>query len=253
MPGSLITDPWFYLTAVVAVLVVGIAKGGLAGGIGIIGVPLMALTVGPARAAAIMLPVLMVMDALAMRTYWRRWDSVNLRIMLPGALLGTLIGFATFRWMSGDGLKVLVGVIALGFSLNWYLSRGVSAGRAPGWRRGTFWSALAGFTSFSVHAGGPPIHVYLLSQKPEKTTFQATTVAFFFVVNWLKLPPYFWLGQLEPGNLATSLVLVPLAPVGIALGAWLHRRIDELWFFRVVYTALLGVGGKLIYDGLAGG
>lgn len=252
MPDSLITEPLFYGTAVVAVLVVGIAKGGLAGGIGIIGVPLMALTVGPVRAAAIMLPILMVMDGLAMRAYWRRWHAESLRTMLAGAVLGTGIGFATFRFLSADHLRIMVALIALGYSLNFFLNPGVKPGKRPGWRRGTFWSTVSGFTSFSVHAGGPPIHIYLLSQKLDKTAFQATTVVFFFVLNWLKLPPYYWLGQLDIGNLATSLVLMPLAPVGIALGTWLHDRIDETWFFRVVYTALLGVGAKLMYDGLTG-
>ena len=114
------------------------------------------------------------------------------------------------------------------------------------------WSTLAGFTSFSVHAGGPPLHIYLLSQQLDKTTFQATTVAFFFGINWLKIGPYAWLGQLDGSNLATSLVLAPLAPIGILLGARLHHRIDEMAFFRVVYASLVVLGLKLIHDGLAG-
>ena len=120
-------------------------------------------------------------------------------------------------------------------------------------RGGAFWSTLAGFTSFSVHAGGPPLHIYLLSQRPDKMTFQATTVAFFFAVNWLKIGPYAWLGQLDGSNLATSLLLAPLAPVGIVLGTWLHHRIDERIFFRIVYASLVVLGLKLIQDGLVGG
>jgi len=119
--------------------------------------------------------------------------------------------------------------------------------------RGTFWSTLAGFTSFSVHAGGPPLHIYLLSQRLDKTTFQATTVAFFFGINWLELGPYAWLGQLDGSNLATSLLLAPLAPVGIALGTRLHQRIDERIFFRVVYASLVVLGLKLIQGGLMSG
>jgi len=143
----------------------------------------------------------------------------------------------------------MVGGIALVFALRWWLVRSPGRARPAGYLRGTFWSTMAGFTSFSVHAGGPPLHIYLLSQQLDKTTFQATTVAFFFAVNWLKLGPYAWLGQLDGANLATSLVLAPLAPVGIALGAWLHHRIDERVFFRVVYASLLVLGAKLIHDG----
>jgi uncharacterized protein len=245
----MISDPWFYLTAIIAVLIVGIAKGGLAGGIGIIGVPLMALTIGPVQAAAIMLPILMLMDVLALRVYWRQWDNRNLLIIIPGAILGTILGLLTFKYLTPDHLRLLIGVIAVGYALNWFLSLGPKAARSASRVRGTFWSTLSGFTSFSVHAGGPPIHVYLLPQQLGKTRFQATTVAFFFLVNWFKLGPYAWLGLLDWSNLGMSLLLAPLAPVGIFLGSWLHRRIDERMFVMVVYVSLLGIGLKLIYDG----
>jgi hypothetical protein len=246
----MIDDPWFYATAVMAVLILGIAKGGLAGGIGLVAVPLMSLTIEPARAAAILLPILMLMDMAALRSYWGQWDRRSLVTMVPGAGIGTVIGFATFEFLSPDDLKVMVGVIAFVFALRWWLIRTQGPPREASLRRGTLWSTLAGFTSFSVHAGGPPLHIYLLSQRLDKTTFQATTVAFFFGVNWLKIGPYFWLGQLDGSNLATSLVLVPLAPIGIMLGARLHHRIDETVFFRVVYASLLILGIRLIYDGL---
>jgi uncharacterized membrane protein YfcA len=244
-----ITEPSFYATAVVAILIVGVAKGGLAGGIGIIGVPLMSLTIGPVRAAAIMLPILMAMDVFALRAYWRQWDAGNLRYMIPGAVLGTAVGTLTFRYLSADALRILIGVIAVGYSLRWFFPERQRIAQSASFGRGTFWSTLAGFTSFGVHAGGPPIHVYLLSQRLDKTTFQATTVAFFFLINWFKLGPYAWLGQLDLSNLTTSLVLAPLAPIGIGLGSWLHRRIDESWFFGLVYGSLLLIGSRLIYDG----
>jgi len=248
----IIDDPWFYVTAVLAVVLLGVAKGGLAGGIGLVAVPLMSLTIDPARAAAILLPILMLMDLTALRRYWKRWDARNLAYLAPGAVIGTLLGLASFDLLSPSALRGLVGVIALAFSLRWWLSREAPSRHGPSLGHGTLWSTLAGFTSFAVHAGGPPLHVYLLSQKIDKTTFQATTVAFFFGINWLKLGPYAWLGQLDASNLTTSLVLAPLAPASIALGAWLHHRIDETWFFRVVYASLVVLGLKLIRDGWLG-
>ena len=249
---QLIDDPWFYLTATLAVLILGIAKGGLAGGIGLVAVPLMSLTIEPARAAAILLPILMLMDATALRPYWKKWDGRNLATMIPGAVLGTAIGFASFEFLSADDLRVMVGSIAFLFALRWWVVREQGPARKANLRSGTLWSTLAGFTSFSVHAGGPPPHIYLLSQRLDKTTFQATTVAFFFGVNWLKIGPYAWLGQLDGSNIATSLVLAPIAPIGILIGTRLHHRIDETNFFRVVYACLLVLGLKLIYDGVFG-
>ena len=251
----MITDPLFYALAVPALLIVGIAKGGLGGGIGILGVPLMALAIGPVQAAAIMLPILMLMDAFAVRQWWGRWDVPNLRVVLPGAVAGILIGTFTFRYLSDDAIRVLIGVIAVGFVVHHFV--GVlrrqpppPANRAPRPIAGTLWGGLAGFTSFGVHAGGPPINVYLLRQGLDKSTFQATSVLFFMIVNWVKVPPYAFLGQFDFGNLATSLVLAPLAPVGIRLGHWLHHRVDERWFFRFIYASLLLVGVRLIWIGL---
>ena len=251
----MITDPFFYALAVPALLIVGIAKGGLGGGIGILGVPLMALAIGPVQAAAIMLPILMLMDAFAARQWWGRWNLANLRVMVPGAVAGIVLGAFTFRFLSDGAIRVLIGLIAVGFVANHFI--GVlrkapppSENRAARPIAGAFWGALSGFTSFGVHAGGPPANVYLLRQGLDKGTFQATSVLFFMIVNWVKVPPYALLGQFDFGNLSTSLVLAPLAPIGIQLGHWLHHKIDETWFFRFIYVSLLIVGVRLIWLGL---
>ena len=244
----MIADPWFYLAATVAMLIAGIAKGGLGGGIAVVGVPLMAMVVSPAQAAAIMLPVLMVMDALALRAYWRLWDRRNLRILLPSALVGTGLGFLTFGYLSANGLRALVGVVALVYAVHYFTRRASADGRQPHLLAGLFWGATSGFTSFSIHAGGPPLQAYLLPQRLHRTTFQATSVLFFFVVNWSKVVPYAWLGQWSADNLVTSLVLLPLAPLGIFLGRRLHDRVNDDLFFRVVHASLLVIGLKLLYD-----
>lgn len=248
----MIQDPLFYLSACSAVLIIGIAKGGLAGGIGMVGVPLMALTVGPVRAAAIMLPLLMVMDMLAVRAYWRKWHTGHLLYLLPGALLGTLAGWYSFQFLSVDMLKVMVGLIAIFYSTSrwWQKLLPTKQGSVP--LSAVFWGGMSGFTSFSIHAGGPPLHSYLLPKRLDRTEFQATTVGFFFFVNWMKIGPYYLLGQLDFSNLLTSLILLPLAPIGIYLGTLLHYRLNTDLFYRIVYASLFVIGLKLFWDGVTG-
>ena len=159
----LIADPRFYLAATVAVLIAGIAKGGFGGGIAVVGVPLMAVVVSPVQAAAVMLPILMVMDALALRAYWRRWDRRNLQVLLPASLIGTALGFLTFRYFSADGLRALVGLVALVYALRYFVRRAQDDAQRPHRGAGVFWGATAGFTSFSIHAGGPPLQAYLIT------------------------------------------------------------------------------------------
>jgi uncharacterized membrane protein YfcA len=93
--------------------------------------------------------------------------------------------------------------------------------------------------------------MYLLRRSLSRTEFVATSAVFFTVLNYVKLVPYTWLGQLNTENLMTSLALSPLAPVGVGIGVWLHRRVSESWFFSIVYVLLIAVGAKLIYDGVS--
>ena len=250
---TVIHDPFFYLMAVPAILIAGVSKGGFGGGLGVVAVPLLTLAVSPVQAAAVMLPILCFMDLFGVWAYRGKWDRANLRIMLPASIVGIVIGALLFRHLTAAHIRLIVGVIAVGFTLRYWLG---ASGRTPeprprSWLRGGFWSATAGFTSFVSHAGGPPVGVYLLPQRLDKTVYQATTVIFFITVNYVKLVPYTLLGQFTPGNLGTSLVLLPLAFAGMALGIWLHHRVSERRFFQVCYVLLFLTGLKLLYDGLS--
>ena len=117
----------------------------------------MAVVVSPVQAAAILLPILMVMDVLALRAYWGEWDTQNLRVLLPAALVGTALGLVTFGSLSADGLRVLVALVALSYALQYFLPRRAGEAGPPRPVAGLLWGALSGCTSFSVHAGGPPV------------------------------------------------------------------------------------------------
>ncbi len=246
----LIDDPWFYVAAIPAVLLFGVSKGGFGGGLGIIAVPLMALTVPVAQAAAIMLPVLLAMDVVAVLAYRREWDRANMRILAPAALTGIAIGTLTFRLFDDAVIRVLLGVIAVGFALNHWLRREPAEAAGRSLPKGGFWGALSGFTSFVAHAGGPPLSVYLLPQRLEKGVYVGTTVIFFALVNYAKVLPYAWLGQFDTTNLLTALALSPLAPLGVMAGLRIQRRIDQRLFYLVVYVFLFAAGLQLILDGL---
>ncbi|WP_241665565.1 sulfite exporter TauE/SafE family protein [Teichococcus oryzae] len=249
----LITDPWFYALAVPALLITGISKGGFASGGGNLSVPAMALLIPAPQAAAIALPILCAMDIAGLRAWWGRWNRREMRVILPGGLFGILIGAFAFGVMTDQAIKLMVGGIALAFLARslWLGRHGASpAPAAHSAARGGFWSAVSGFTSTIAHAGGPPLAVYLYPLRMERAQLAATTVVFFGTVNYVKLLPYALLGQLSLSNLLTSLVLLPLAPVGVRLGVWMQRRISDRLFYRVIYVLLGATGLKLVADGL---
>lgn len=248
----MILDPWFYVLAVPALMIVGISKGGFGSGIGLIAVPMMALTVPVPQAAAIMLPLLCVMDLVGLWTYWRRWDNAAMRALLPAAVIGVAVGALTFSLLSEPMLRLAIGVVAVAFVLDHWLGWRPKGNAAPNKAKAYGCGAVSGYTSFVAHAGGPPLNMYLLPLGLEKATLVATAVVFFAVVNYVKLVPYWWLGQLNPGNMTTALVLLPLAPIGMLTGAWLMKRVSQALFMRICYGFVFFTGAKLTWDGVSG-
>jgi len=243
-------DPIFWAVAVVSVLITGVSKGGF-GGLALLAVPLMALVISPVQAAGIMLPILIVMDWVSVWSYRKHWDKRILWLTLPGAVAGIAAGGLLAGYVDDQFVRVCVGIIAVGFPLYVFFKPKGQASLAKGSRPlGVIAGGVAGFTSFIAHAGGPPFQAYAIPQGLEKRTYAGTAVMFFFVVNMVKVVPYAMLGQFDATNVTTSLILIPLAPVGVLLGVWLVKRIDQQVFFRIIYGLIFSVGLKLLWDGL---
>lgn len=243
----------FYLIAIPVVLLTGISKGGFASGLGTLAVPLLTLVVDPRQAAAIMLPILCCMDVFSIHAYRRRWDLPLLKLMLPAAMLGILVGSLSFGMFNADHIRIMVGVLSLYFVAHFFLKARLenATQTAAGRNSGRFWGMLAGFTSFVAHAGGPPVSIYLFPLRLDKTVLVGTMAVFFTAVNLAKIPPYAMLGQLHGGNLMTSLLLLPLAPIGVRLGVWMHNKVPQREFYLIAYGLLFAAGIKLLYDGLS--
>ncbi len=248
-----IDDPFFYAVAVPAVLLLGVSKSGFGAGFGSLAVPLMALSVSVPQAAAIFMPLLLVMDLLGLRAFRGHFDWRLLRFLLPWGLLGSAVGFLSFKLLDARAVAGIVGVLTLVF----LAQRLVFPPRAdspppPRWL-GAILTSASGFTSFIAHAGGPPINAYAIPLRLPPLVFTATMAVFFFAVNLSKWLPYAWLGLLDMRNLATSLVLMPLAPLGVWVGVRIAHRIDPALFYRLVYAGMFLTGIKLVWDGFFAG
>ncbi|QYO76227.1 sulfite exporter TauE/SafE family protein [Devosia salina] len=243
-------DPVFVTIAVVAVLIVGLSKAGLLGGLGVVGVPLLALVMAPRDAAGMMLPVLLCMDAVAIWMYRKECDWGLLRIMLPGAAIGTLVGWALWAVVSDAVVLLMVGIVTLLFVLDAILPlRKKLEGLPPSKPWGVFWGGIAGFTSFISHTGGPPFQIYVLPRRLPPAVYAGTTAFFFAIVNTAKLVPYYFLGQLNMHNLTLSAALAPVGILGVFIGIYLVRRIDARLFYRIAYWLVFLLALQLIWEG----
>lgn len=250
MNFPLITDSYFYAVAIPAVLLLGVSKSGFGAGFGSLAVPMMALAVSVPQAAAILMPVLLVMDVLGMAAFRKDFDMRLVKFLLPFGLLGTLIGTLLFKVLSAHVVAGIVGAFTLLFLAQRLLFPPRPDSPPPPRWLGALLTVTSGFTSFVAHAGGPPISAYIIPLQLSPVKFTATLSFFFFVINLSKWIPYAWLGLLDLRNFSTSLVLLPLAPIGVWVGVTLARRISPLLFYRFLYAGMLLTGCKLLWDSL---
>ncbi len=246
----MITDPWFYAAAIPAMVVLGLSKGGFSA-IGLLNVPILALVISPVQAAAIMLPILVLNDIVAVISYRGSYDARTLKIMMPGAIVGIAIGWWTAAWVTEHEIRLIVGAISVLFALNYWFRHRLSQD-PHGHNRvaGGFWGMVTGFTSFVSHAGGPPFQMYALPLRLTPRVFVGTSVIMFAVLNTVKLAPYFLLGQFDATNLETSAVLLPVSIPATFLGIWLVKVLDAALFYRAVYVLIFVVGLYLVWEGL---
>ena len=241
----------FWVFAAVATFVVGVSKGGVPG-VGILAVPILAQVISPVVAAGLMLPLYVISDFYGLWLYRKDFDLWNIKIMVAAATIGIGIGWATAHYNSDDLVKLVVGLIGIWYSIDLYIKskkKEIEAKPADV-PRGLFWGIIAGFTSFVAHAGGIPFQMYVLPQRLSKMKYAGTSTIAFAIINALKLPPYWFLGQINLISLEKCLYLAPIALFGAWAGFKLTKILPEGPFFKAVEIALLLVSLKLIYDAL---
>lgn len=241
----------FYTTAIIAILITGVSKSGFGGGLGVMAVPMMSLFAAPQVAAAVMMPILFAMDVIIVIRYRRNWNRSVVLALLPGALLGLLLGAVSFGALNADLVRFVIGLFALVFVLQ-FLLQGRKRGNTHRASRLVVWAlgATSGFASYIAHAGGPPVKGYLLAQNMPKTEFVGTNTIFFFVLNGLKTIAYGSTGTLDLDTLYISLSIAPCLLIGVGLGIWLHEKVEQRLFVGIVYGFLALTALRLLWTSI---
>jgi uncharacterized protein len=246
-----ITSPLFWLLAIIGVILTGISKSGFAGGAGVIAVPLLSLVIPVPVAAALMLPLLLVMDAKSLHYYWRsvRWQE--LKMIAPAALAGIIVGGYLLGELPSRWLQILLGLFCIVFAL-WKKLIPI-LGRVP--YAGIIWGTVSGLTSTLLHSGGPPINIYLATRQLPKRHWLATAAVFFAMMNLVKIIPYTLTGQWQSDTsvfditisslLIIDIVLLPISLVGVWLGYILQQHISEAHFMTAC-KGLLFLSGLVL-------
>ena len=239
----------FFISVVPAIILYGIAKSGLGGSISLISVPLMTVVMPLNQALAVILPILIFSDIIAVYRFRREFDFSTLKLIVPFAALGIIIGSLTFKYFSEDLLKLIVGIMGFLFAGHYFLFK--KEKKVPTKKnllKGAIFSSIAGFSSFCVHAGGTPTSIYLLPLRLKKEIYVGTRIIFFTFVNLIKLPLYIYLSMMNFDTFYQSVLLLPLAITGIFIGYKLLKIINENLFYNIIYALILVSSTKLLID-----
>lgn len=248
----LLSDPAALAACAVAVILVGMAKGGFSG-LGALGTPVAALVLPPSTAAAILLPILIVQDVVSVWSFRHAWDRWIVTWMLPGALVGIAGGWAIAASIDEKALMGVLGAITLLFgTYRLWVERGnrvVAASTSPGWV-GTLFGVATGFTSQVAHAGGPPFQMWVTPRKLPHLTYAGTNAILFAAINWLKVPSYILLGAFTRDVVIAAALLVPLAIATTLVSVRVVKVLRPERFYTIIYLLMVMLGGKLIFDSL---
>ena len=239
----------FFLTVVPAIILFGIAKSGLGGSIALISIPLMTISMPLTTALGIILPILIFSDFIATYKYRKEFDIETLKLIVPFAAIGIFIGSLTFSYFSEELLKFIIGLMGFLFAGHYFFfKKNKEAKSVKNFLKGGICSTIAGFTSFSVHAGGTPTSIYLLPLRMKKEIYVGTRIIFFTFVNLFKLPLYINLSMMNFETFKQSLILFPVALIGILIGYQLLKIIEEKLFYNILYALIFVTSSKLILD-----
>lgn len=220
---------------------IGLSKGGLGGTAGALATPLLALVMPADKVIGLVLPILMLADVFAVALHWRRWNRKLVFLLIPGSVVGVVIGTVLITNAPTETLRTLLGIIVLVFALYKLFEKQILRKlvyKSQDWH-GLVAGTITGFSSALAHTGGPPVSIYLLMQDVTPRVFIATSALFFFILNWIKVPFYLYAELFDLDLLRQIAWLLPLVPLGVVAGRWLAQRVDAATFERIIVILLL--------------
>ncbi len=236
-----------------AILLIALVKGAFGGGFGLVGIPLLSLVMDPISAGAIIAPLFIPMDLVALRYFPpRTWSKPDINILVPTMIVGTAIGAALLSALDTRLVSIAIATVSLAFAAQWYAGgQKVSIAERKTWH-GALAGTVSGFTSLVAHSGGPPLAVYLLRLGLSKEVYVGTNTIYFMIVNIIKVWPWLWVGQPTRAMWLLVAICTPIAMFGVWLGWTLHKRLDQRRMYQGCYALLVVASAKLLWDGVRG-
>ena len=234
------------LLIILVVLLVGISKSAFAGALGVFAVPLLMLKFTAIEAITLMLPLLIIADAMSVKSFWKKWDTTLLFSLIPGAVLGIVIANLTMDHINPEYLRYIIALICIMFAIKNIYFKQLHLSFINNRIGAYFMSAISGVSSTLVHAGGPPLIIYFTAIGLAQTKFVATAAVFFAIMNIIKLIGVLSLGLLTIDTDLLAVAFMPFAFIGNWLVVKLNNRLDKKLFLKLMNYLLLLLGLWLV-------
>ncbi|MDP0499995.1 MAG: sulfite exporter TauE/SafE family protein [Verrucomicrobiota bacterium JB022] len=239
---------------IVGAFLMGMAKGGLPG-VGNISPLLFASAFAARESVGLLLPVLVAGDICGVILYRRHTEWKYVWRLLPWMLLGVVLGWMMFDYLSDRAVKIFIAVTIFGMTLfqivRWWLQR---KGRDPlekvpnsRWFSATLGTS-GGIATMIANAAGPIGQIYFLSVDLPKMAFIGTAAWTFFIVNLSKVPLQVELGIITLDSIGLSLVFCIFCVVGALLAPLIVKRIKQETFQRLIWLFVIVAALKLLWD-----
>ncbi|MBT4137681.1 MAG: sulfite exporter TauE/SafE family protein [Candidatus Latescibacteria bacterium] len=226
---------------------VGVMRAGFGGGVGVVAAPIMALVIPAKLTLGVILPLSLATDVISVRYYWGHWVGQHVRALLPGMIVGVLLGGGILDVIPEEWFRRILGALACVFAfLQVFKDRILSDVKPLGFGARVGVGIVLGVVSSLVHAGGVVLMLYLLPQGLSGRTFVATAWLFGVILNAMKLVLYLSLGIINSQSLMMDVWLLPVLALGALVGIVMNKHLSPLWFNRIVLVLVLGIGFKLM-------
>ena len=248
-------DPASFAIAGLGIYLVGLSKAGFGGGLGILTTPLAVIAFNrlhkePVFAIGVVLPLLCAADLFSIYYYRGKARRQNLKFLLPGVVVGTIIGLFLIDKFSSRQMNVAIGIICIAFVFFQLTKEKIFAAEgtfAPNHAIGIPCGIGAGITSTFANGAGPLVAMFLIPQKLSKEVYVATTALVFAWINWIKVIFFIPARIITWETLQASLALLVFVPLGVWTGLWLNRLIPERLFVKFVYAFTFLTGLQLLW------
>lgn len=239
----------FLVMLAVVTFIISLSKGGLGGMAGTLSAPLMSLVMPVDQVLGLLLPIMLLADLFSIALHWKRWETRLVWLLIPGAVIGVTIGTYFVINVSTQVLKLGLAVISLLFVAYKLLEKrilGSSKYQERNWH-GWLAGSTAGFTSAMAHSGVPPISIYLILHNVTPRVFVATSVLFYAILNWVKVPYYYFSGLFDFQQLQQILWVLIIVPFGVWIGRWMVSRVSKVIFDNIILVLLVITAILLIF------